>query len=109
MTLQRYCPHFLAAALVGVALQSTPTLAATEDASADAARISAAFVEKGMEPQQSECYGRTIAGKLGPESEEAAVIVETASNETEIREGVKGGGLDMVRAFLAAKTSCGGS
>jgi hypothetical protein len=99
----------LTAGLLAAAVAVAAILAATPAPAAEGAgRIATAFEDKGMAPDTSRCYGQQISENLDPAGQkEAARIVSTAQNGEEIEENVKAGGLDMVEAFLAAKTACG--
>lgn len=72
-------------------------------------RIAEGFAALGMGAERSACFGRVVAANTdGPDRAEAVRAVEEAEASDEVREGVKEGGIDVVQAFLAAETECGG-
>jgi hypothetical protein len=71
-------------------------------------RIADGFMHLGMARRKAVCYGDTISGKLDRrQAAKAASIVESASNRTQVREGVLKGGKETVNAFTAAERHCG--
>jgi hypothetical protein len=69
--------------------------------------IQKAFVDLGMAEPRAECFGRVLAEKLSPETQqEAAELVSDAATATEVKTSVISGGPEMVGGFSAADASC---
>lgn len=69
--------------------------------------IATAFQNLGMDPARAECYGKVLAQELSPgQQQEAAALVRTASNSTDVRTAVLNEGPTMVGSFSAANSSC---
>lgn len=69
--------------------------------------IQKAFVDLGMAEPRAECYGRVLAERLSPESQQAAAqLVGSADSADAVKVGVISGGPEMVGGFSAADATC---
>lgn len=93
---------------IGVLLLPHFALVSSAQASDAEARIAKAFQRLGMDREESECYGSMIDKQLDSErSEQAASIVESAKNGSEVRTKVRQAGSGIMQAFALAHTRCG--
>lgn len=69
--------------------------------------IATAFQSLGMSSARAECYGKVLVSQLSvDEQQQAALLVDSASDSEQVRSNVMSAGPTYVGGFTAANESC---